>query len=128
MDHREADVSDTVKFTIEHEVDIGSEEAQKIYAAIISTMINDGFVGEINPIDFFVEGNTAYIRFKDADIEGATGYRKISDAVSGLYIFSAPESHPDDVVLTNHEAEVVAETLEREAKRIRERISEVSGD
>ena len=115
--------SDVVVFKIEHQVDISSDEAHQIYAAVTNAMLNGGFQGVETPLRIRSNQGSASIGY--VDYEGSViGYQPISDAVSELMLFDA-KLFGGDVDVAVKEAIEVATAFEVEAARIRQRIAEL---
>ena len=116
-------MSESVIFKIEHEVDIGSDEASAIYAAVTSAMLNGEFMNEDTPLHIRSNQGVASIAYIDHTYD-VIGYHPISEAVSELMLFDETLFQGDHNPAIQ-EAGVIAAAFEAEAKRIRQRISEL---
>ena len=119
----EAGLSECVTFKIEHKVDISSDEASAIYAAVTNAMLNGEFMNEDSPLHIRLNRGVASIAYIDHTCD-VIGYHPISEAVSELMLFDETLVEGDHEPAIQ-EADLIAAAFEAEAKRIRQRISEL---
>ena len=114
---------DSVVIKIKHDVDLGGKDAQAIYSACVSGMLNGSFSGEINPLRVDSRDGDAVIGYVDIGAE-IFGYRPLDDAVSDVMAFDQM-TRSDDIEAAIAQAEEIAGAFDKQAARLRRRVKEL---